>query len=109
MTWFSRPRFSTTSQAFDRALTAAGVSVNPVIEINKREASREAVLRGFAWVLFQKPTLAPSPNIRALQVSNVDLFTNAYLVCLAERRDRPLIDAYFRTAASIDPKRRGAM
>ncbi len=104
-----RPRFSTTSQAFDRALTAAGVSVNPVIEINSREASREAVLRGFGVGVISETELAPSPNIRALQVSNVDLFTNAYLVCLAERRDRPLIDAYFRTAASIDPKRRGAM
>ena len=69
-----RPTVSTTRQAFDRALRKAGVTVRPVMEINSREANREA-----------------------------------YLVCLAPRRNRPLIDTFFRTAASIEPGRRGSL
>jgi len=104
-----RPTFSTTRQAFERALAESGVSVNPVMEINSREAAREAVLRGFGAGVISETELAPSPNIRTLRVSDAQMFTQAFLVCLADRRDRPLVDAYFRTAASIDPKRRGSL
>ncbi len=104
-----RPPFSTTRQAFDRALNEAGININPVMEINSREAAREAVVRGFGVGVISETELAPSPNIRALRVSDADMQTRAYLVCLAERRDRPLIDAYFHTAASIDPKERGSL
>jgi len=104
-----RPTFSTTRQAFDQALTEAGVSVNSVMEINSREAAREAVVRGFGVGVISETELAPSPNIRALLVSDADMQTHAFLVCLAERRDRPLIDAYFRTAQSIEPKERGSL
>ena len=71
--------------------------------------NREAVLRGFGVGVVSETELAPSPNIRALRVSNPEMFTPAFLVCLAERRDRPLIDAVFRTAAPIDPRRRGSL
>jgi len=104
-----RPTFSTTRQAFERALAESGVSVNPVMEINSREAAREAVLRGFGAGVISETELAPSPNIRTLRVSDAQMFTQAFLVCLADRRDRPLVDAYFRTAASIDPKRSGSL
>ncbi len=104
-----RPGFSTTRQAFDRALAEAGVSVNPVMEISSREAAREAVLRGFGVGVISETELAPSPEIRTLRVRDAEMFTKAFLVCLAERRDRPLIDAFFRTAASIDPRRRGSL
>jgi aminoethylphosphonate catabolism LysR family transcriptional regulator len=104
-----RPTFSTTRQAFDRALAQAGVQVNPVMEINSREANREAVLRGFGAGVISETEFAPSPSIKTLRVSNADMFTKAFLVCLAERRDRPLIAGFFRTAASIDQKRRGVL
>lgn len=104
-----RPTFSTTRQTFDHALAETGINVNPVMEIDSREAAREAVMRGFGAGVVSETELAPSPSIRALRVSDADMFTQAFLVCRAERRDRPLIDAYFRTAASIDPKRRGLL
>lgn len=104
-----RPTFSTTRQAFDRALAASGVSVNPVMEINSREANREAVLRGFGVGVISETEFAPSPSIRTLRVSNAQMYTQAFIVCLAERRDRPLIDGFFRTAESIDPKQRGSI
>jgi aminoethylphosphonate catabolism LysR family transcriptional regulator len=104
-----RPTFSTTRQAFDRALAAAGVTVHPVMEINSREANREAVLRGFGAGVISETEFAPSPGIRTLRVSNAQMYTQAFIVCLAERRDRPLIDGFFRTADAIDPKQRGSI
>ena len=104
-----RPPFSTTRQAFDHALADAGVSVHPVMEINSREAAREAVVRGLGAGVVSETELVRSPDIRALRVTNAEMHTSAFLVCLAERRDRPLIDAYFQTAVSIDPKQRGSL
>ena len=104
-----RPTFSTTRQAFDRALRQAGVTVRPVMEINSREANREAVLRGFGAGVISETEFAPAPSIRTLRVTDAEVFTRAYLVCLAERRDRPLVDAFFRIAASIEPDRRGRL
>ena len=64
------------------------MTVNPVMEINSREAAREAVVRGFGAGVVSESELAPSPAIHALRVSNAEMLTHAYLVCLAERRDR---------------------
>jgi aminoethylphosphonate catabolism LysR family transcriptional regulator len=104
-----RSTFSTTRQAFDRALMEAGVTVRPVMEINSREANREAVLRGFGAGVISETEFAPASSIRTLRVSDAEIFTRAYLVCLAPRRGRPLIDTFFRTAASIEPDRRGSL
>lgn len=66
-------------------------------------------LRGFGAGVISETEFAPSPGIRTLRVSNAQMYTQAFIVCLAERRDRPLIDGFFRTAASIDPKQRGSV
>ena len=104
-----RPTFSTTRRAFDHALRKAGVTVRPVMEINSREANREAVLRGFGAGVISETEFAPASSIRTLRVTDAEIFTRAYLVCLAQRRSRPLIDTFFRTAASIDTRRRGSL
>ena len=104
-----RPTFSTTRQAFDRALRKAGVTVRPIMEIDSREANREAVLRGFGAGVISETEFAPAPSIRTLRVTDAEIFTRAYLVCLTQRRDRPLVDAFFRTAASIEPGGRGRL
>ncbi len=103
-----RPHFSTTRQAFDKAIANAGVSVKTLMEMNSREAAREAVLRGFGVGVVSETEHAPSPEIKILEIHTPEMFTQAFLVCLTERRDRPLIDAYYSTAAAIDPKKRGA-
>ena len=104
-----RPTFSTTRQAFDHALKKTGVTIRMVMEINSREANREAVMRGFGAGVISETEFAPASSIRALRVTDVEMFTRAYLVCLAQRRDRPLIDAFYRTAAAIDPKRHDSL
>jgi len=103
-----RPGFSTTRQAFDKALEMENVSVNTVMEINSREAAREAVLRGFGIGVVSETEYAPSPKICVLPIHKAPMHTRAYLVCLKERLDRPLIDAYYQTARNINPSKKGA-
>ncbi len=103
-----RPTFSTTRQAFDKALAETNVSVNTVMEINSREAAREAVLRGFGIGVVSETEYAPSPHIKVLPLTLNSMHTRAYIVCLRERLDRPLIDAYIQTARSMEPLQKGA-
>lgn len=93
-----RPPDSTTRQAFERALREKGVSIRPIMEINSREAVREAVARGIGMGIVSESEYAPHENLRALKVSDAEMHTHAYVLCLAERRERPIIDEYFRVA-----------
>ncbi len=94
------PRSSTTRKAFDAAIHAAGVEIRPVMEINSREAVREAVYRGFGFGVVSETEFMPHPRLRALDISDANVFTRAYLLCLKERRDRPIIKAFLDTTES---------
>ncbi len=103
-----RPHFSTTRKAFDKALEEAGVTVNTVMEINSREAAREAVLRGFGVGVVSETEYAPAPSIKVLPLDDSSMHTRAYITCLSERRNRPIIDAFYQTASEIAPDQKGA-
>ena len=102
-----RPTFSTTRMAFDRAISESGVEVNTVMEINSREAAREAVLRGFGVGIVSESEHAPAPGSKVLPLRHKGMCTRAYIRCLPERRTRHLIDAFFETARNIDPGSKG--
>ncbi|MSO94061.1 MAG: LysR family transcriptional regulator [Rhodospirillales bacterium] len=89
-----RGRDSTTRQAFEAALARAEVNIRPVMEINSREAVREAILRRFGIGIVSASEFVPDPRLRALSVVDAEMFIDIYLVCLAERRARPLIAAF---------------
>ena len=96
-----RPAISTTRQAFESATAAAGVAVNPVMEINSREAVREAIIRGFGFGVMSESEFSPHPQLQALKVADAEMYTKAYIVCLKERQDRPLIAALLATANAM--------
>jgi aminoethylphosphonate catabolism LysR family transcriptional regulator len=102
-----RPDFSTTRQAFNQALDEAGVKVNTVMEINSREAAREAVLRGFGIGVVSETEYAPAPSIKVLPLDTNSMHTKAYIVCRKERLDRPLIHAFYETARSLESSEKG--
>lgn len=92
---------STTRQAFDTAAAAAGVTVRPAMVINHRDAVREAVARGLGVGVMSESGFAPHPGLKSLRVSNAEMYTYTYVACLAERRERPLIDAFFKIVADL--------
>lgn len=97
---------STTRQAFERARDQHCVKTHTVMEINNREAVREAVIRGLGIGVVSESEFAPHERLRALTVTNADMYTYAYVACLAERRNRPLISAFFTMANTLIRRRR---
>jgi LysR family transcriptional regulator, low CO2-responsive transcriptional regulator len=93
-----RAEISMTRQVFERALAAANAAINPIMKINSREAVREAVLRGLGIGVISAWEYFPDPRIRALTFSNAQMFTASHLVCLAERKERPLIHNFLTMA-----------
>ncbi len=100
-----RTRGSTTRAAFERALREKGVKIRTAMEINNREAVREAVIRGLGIGVVSRSELAPHERLRALRVRNAQMHVYAYVACLAVRQCRPLIAAFFDTAETLARER----
>lgn len=102
-----RTEGSTTRTAFEHALEAAGVEIQPVMEINNRDAVREAVIRGLGIGVVSQSEFIPGERLRALHVTDAKMHVDAYVACLAERLNRPLIGAFFAVAQDIIKRRTG--
>jgi LysR family transcriptional regulator, low CO2-responsive transcriptional regulator len=95
---------STTRQAFDRACRAAKVSTNILLEINSREAIVQGVAIGLGSSVIAEAEYMHHPDLKVLQLSDAEIYVNSLLVCLSERRKRPIIKAAFDVAASMSAK-----
>jgi DNA-binding transcriptional LysR family regulator len=100
-----RTKGSTTRSAFEKAIEVAGVEVQPVMEINNREAVREAVVRGLGIGVVSQSEFIPGERLRALRITDTRMQVDAHVTCLAERLDRPLIGAFFAVAENLIKKR----
>ncbi len=87
----ARTASSTTQDVFNHAAAEAGITVEPVFEMESREGVREAIIRNMGIGVISETVFAPHEDIRQLTVDDVDIFTRAYIVCLASRKNRPLI------------------
>ena len=100
-----RTKGSTTRATFERAMEEAGVEIQPVMEINNREAVREAVVRGLGIGVVSQSEFIPGEHLRALRVTGARIHVDAYVACLAERLNRPLISAFFTVAENLIKQR----
>jgi DNA-binding transcriptional LysR family regulator len=95
-----------TGGAFDHALKAAGVKIQPILETSSLEGVVAAVMQGIGVGAISDSGLAGikgDPNLKVIPVSDLAMFTEAYVVCLAERRSRPLV-ASFLQHAQVDTR-----
>lgn len=90
---------SATRAAFDQALEDAGVRPRFVLEIGSREAVREAVAAGIGIGFVSEPELGHDDRLRALRISDSDVHTQEYLLCLADRAASGVIRAFFECRA----------
>lgn len=95
---------STTRRIFDQALHKAGVKVRPIMETNNREAVNTAIIHNIGLGAISESEIIAHKNLKILTLSNVELYNSAYVVCLAERRKRPLINGFFSVANKVRPK-----
>ena len=61
------------------------------MEIDNREAMREAVALGLGIAMVAQNETLPSERLRAVRVADADMSVGFNVVCLASRRERPLI------------------
>jgi LysR family transcriptional regulator, low CO2-responsive transcriptional regulator len=90
-----------TGGAFNRALNDAGLKIQPVLETSSLEGVVAAVMQGIGVGAISESGIAGiagHPNLKILPVSDLDMFTEAHVVCLSERRARPLIASFLRHA-----------
>lgn len=103
-----REEGSTTRKALDDALAKAGVVPRVVMEIGSREAIREAVIMGVGIGAVSEIEFIPDPALHAVAVSDAEMYTHAHVVCLAERREARLVQAFLGIVAGLQRERRPA-
>lgn len=96
-----REKGSTTRKAFVDALRKANVNCNVVMEIGSREAIREAVLMGVGISMVSQAENIADPRLHTLKVNNALMHTHAHVVCLAERRNSRIINAFYNIVSKI--------
>jgi len=96
-----REKGSTTRLAFENALEAAGVTINPVMEIGSREAVWKAVEKGIGIGTVSDFEFVPHPRLKTVQISDVEITTNYHIAFLKERRDSRMIQTLIRIAKTI--------
>lgn len=94
---------STTRLAFERAMAEAGVRPQVVMEIGSRESIREAVAKGIGLGVVSEAEFIPDPRIRALPVTDAEIYTYAHVVHLRERQNARLVRAFLDVLAGLLP------
>ena len=95
-----REKGSRTRSIFEDAVKRMGGSLNQVMEISGREGVREAVAAGFGVGIVAENELVADSRLRALPVSNAELNSKEYVICLNERRALRVTDAFLEMIQS---------
>ena len=91
---------------FEAALDAAGIQVNPVVEIGSREAVWKAVEQGIGIGAVADFEFVPHPRLRTVRISDAEIVTNYHIAYLKERRDSPLIKTLVDIAKGVGSRLR---
>jgi aminoethylphosphonate catabolism LysR family transcriptional regulator len=97
---------SITRRTFEAAAAAAAVSPQVAMQIESREAVREAVAAGLGVGVVSAAEFGHDARLRALPITDAVLENTEYLVCLRERRKLRLVRAVLEVAAETMPQRR---
>lgn len=98
-----------TGGAFHRALKDAGITIKPVLETTSLEGVVAAVMQGIGVGAISDSGIAgikAHESLKVIPVSDLAMFTEAHVVCLAERRTRPLIASFLQHASRTARKER---
>ncbi len=97
---------SLTRHKFLRSLQRAGAVPSVVIEIDNREATREAVALGLGiGVMGSSEFHGADPRCVSLSIEDAELHFTEYVACLNKRRDMRAIREFFRIAEMFSTPR----
>ena len=92
---------STTRRAFDQAMQGVGAWPRVVMEIGSRESIREAVAKGIGLGVVSEAEFIADPRLRALPVSDAEIYTYAHVVYLKERQNARLVRAFLAVLGGL--------
>ena len=97
---------SRTRQLFELAIAQARVRPRVVMEIESREAVREAVAAGLGIGVVSEAEFGHDERLAAIPVTDAELGTREYVVCLRERRRLRIVSAFLDQAHQRLERRR---
>ena len=92
---------SQTRLLLEEACADAGVAPRQRIEINNRDAFREAVAQGLGIGVIGDRGLIPDPRLRRIVLRDPEIRMDRRLACLRERRDSRLIRSFLECGRSV--------
>ena len=96
-----REKASVTRQLFERALAEAGISPGSVMQIESREAVREAVAAGLGIGVVAAAEFDRDPRLKALRIRDCALEIVEHVVCLTERERLRVVRAFLDLAGEL--------
>lgn len=95
-----REHGSTSRLVLERALREREIAPRVSLEVD-REGVREAVVSGFGVGISTEVEYVHEPRTWMLPILDADIFTEAFAVCLRNRRNAPTIRAFMCTAEKL--------
>lgn len=92
---------SQTRQIFEEACAAANLVPNIVMEINNRDALREAVAQGLGVGVVGAGGLASDERLKEIGISDCSVRVYRQIACLQERANARLIKGFMEVAADL--------
>lgn len=89
-----RERGSVTREVFETRLAEASVRPGHLLEVQTREAVRDAVATGFGVGVIFGSEFREGEGLRRIEITGADLGVAEYAVCLEERRRIPLVRSF---------------
>jgi aminoethylphosphonate catabolism LysR family transcriptional regulator len=89
---------SASRRVLETALIRAGIQPQVALEVD-REGALEAVRAGLGVAVATTAEIIPDENFRVLGITDIDLHTDAFVICLEARRSSPMVGSFLRTAA----------
>ena len=91
---------SATRRVFERELARRGIEPDFTIEVGSRESVQEAVAKNLGIGIVTEQEIVRDARIHIIPFSDADIYTSESLVCLQERRNMPMIEAFWSIAES---------
>jgi len=92
----NREKGSETRRVFEESLLENNVKVNTIMEVTRTTMIR-AVYENMGIGIISEPEFYDFKELKKIYISDVDVFTQAYIVCLKNKKNSNLIKAFLET------------
>ena len=96
MNLINREKGSETRRVFEESLLENNVKVNTIMEVTRTTMIR-AVYENMGIGIISEPEFYDFKELKKIYISDVDIFTQAYVVCLKNKKNSNLIKAFLET------------